>query len=146
MEASTHQIYNYLLRLPSDKQSAEKLEEFLEDEAVEKEPDWEEQILCRQCYQVITSPIERMEVQGSHQHTFANPAGILYQIGCFRLVRGCSYAGPATEEWSWFKGLKWRIAVCSNCFTHLGWIFLSAWNESFHGLILDRLVQGGKQG
>ena len=145
MEALTDKIHTYLLRLPTDKQSAEKLEEFLEDEAIEKEPDWKEKILCRQCHQVITSPTERVEVQGSHQHTFANPGGILYQIGCFRLVKGCGYVGPATEEWSWFKGYKWRIAVCRSCLTHLGWIFLSSGNESFHGLILNRLVQGGNR-
>ena len=145
MEAFYNQIPGYLLRLPSDKQSVEKLEDFLEDEAIEKEPDWEEKILCRECHQVITSPTERIEVQGSHQHTFANPGGILYQIGCFRQVKGCGYVGPATEEWTWFKGFKWRIAVCSNCFSHLGWIFLSPWNESFHGLILNRLAQGGKR-
>jgi hypothetical protein len=31
---------------------------------------------------VITSPAERIVVQGSHQHTFANPHGIIYEIGC----------------------------------------------------------------
>lgn len=146
MKAFDNQIYSYYLRLPSEKQSVEKRDEFLEDEAVEEKLDWEECILCRQCHQVITSPSERIEMQGSHEHTFANPGGIIFQIGCFKSVRGCRYVSPATEEWSWFKGFSWRVTVCSACLTHIGWLFSSSDRESFHGLILSRLIQAGQQG
>lgn len=132
---------NFFFRQPTAAQHDEKVEDFVEYDEEAKEPEWDEKILCRECHQVITSPCERIDVQGSHQHTFANPTGLLFQIGCFRTVKGCGYAGPPTPEWSWFKGYSWRIAVCSKCLTHLGWMYLASGSESFHGLILNRLVQ-----
>ena len=129
-----------LFRSPSEKQILEELDKTAEDEAAKKEPQKEESILCRQCLQVITNSAEIIEVQGAHHHTFVNPQGILFQIGCFRSAKGCAYMGPATYEWSWFRGFKWRVAVCSKCLTHLGWLYSSASNESFYGLILDRLI------
>lgn len=130
-------------KYPAEKLSGEKLEIIVEEEEEEKESDHEEAILCRQCRQVITSPAERIAVQGSHRHTFANPHGIVYEIGCFRSARGCQYVGPATEEWSWFGGFSWRIAICGRCLTHLGWLYQKTGYESFYGLILDRLVAAG---
>ncbi|OIN96423.1 MAG: hypothetical protein AUJ48_01585 [Deltaproteobacteria bacterium CG1_02_45_11] len=137
---TTHTRTAFYFKHPAEKLSGEKPEIVVEDKAEEKESDQEEYILCRQCRQIITSWAERIEVQGSHQHAFANPHGIVYQIGCFKSVRGCRYAGPATEEWSWFRGFSWRIAVCSMCLTHLGWFYMKSGYESFNGLILDRLV------
>ncbi|CAB5160738.1 hypothetical protein D3OALGB2SA_5411 [Olavius algarvensis associated proteobacterium Delta 3] len=98
-------------------------------------------ILCRQCRQPVTRPDDRISVQGSHTHTFANPHGIVFEITCFRSVTGCGYAGPATDEFSWFGGYRWRIIICATCLTHLGWLFTSAGQDSFAGLILDRLIQ-----
>ncbi|MBW2606015.1 MAG: hypothetical protein JRD05_00120 [Deltaproteobacteria bacterium] len=134
---------SYLLRQPSEKYGGEKPGYIVEDETKEKEPDIDEYILCRQCLQVITSPAERIEMQGAHQHTFANPNGIVYQIGCFRSASGCGYAGQPSYEFSWFKGYSWRVAVCGSCLFHLGWLFTSPGSESFNGLILDHLIQPG---
>jgi len=128
-------------RQPADLRPDEKLEDFIEYEEEQKEPEGDEKILCRQCHQVITSPSERITIQGSHAHTFANPGGILYEIGCFRAVKGCGYMGPPTLEWSWFKGYSWRVAVCSKCLTHIGWLYIGYERESFHGLILNRPTQ-----
>ncbi|MGD2269364.1 MAG: cereblon family protein [Desulfobacterales bacterium] len=113
----------------------------IEDETEEKAADDDRYILCRQCGQVITHRAERIEMAGSHRHTFANPHGIVYEIGCFRSARGCGYTGPTTDEFSWFKGFYWRIAVCRSCLTHLGWLFTSTGNVQFNGLILDRLIE-----
>lgn len=99
-----------------------------------------EAILCRQCRQMVTHASERISVRGGHQHTFANPHGIVFEIGCFRTVQGCGLVGQATLEWSWFKGYSWRILVCKMCLTHLGWLFASTEGESFSGLILDRII------
>ena len=126
-------------RVPSEKENANVPEASVENKAKEKTSE-EEYILCKQCLQVITSPDERIIVQGSHAHTFSNPHGMVYNIGCFRSVRGCGYVGPATDEFTWFRGFSWRIAVCSMCLTHIGWLFESRGNENFNGLILDRLV------
>ena len=133
----------YLLRQPSWKLGDEKPGYLVEDETEEKEPDMDGHILCRQCRRIITNPAERIEVQNTHQHTFANPNGIVYQIGCFRSAAGCGYAGQATDEFSWFKGYSWRVAVCGSCLFHLGWLFISPDSESFNGLILDHLIQPG---
>jgi hypothetical protein len=76
-----------------------------------------------------------------HQHAFCNPYGIIFEIGCFRTAPGCGYAGPATEEFSWFPGYSWRLALCSSCGTHLGWQYTAPDKESFCGLILDNLIQ-----
>ena len=134
----------HLLRLPSEKENVESAKIAGEDEAGEKEPEKENYLLCRQCHQVITSPAERTVVHGSHQHTFANPHGIVYEIGCFRNVMGCGHAGPATDDFTWFPGFSWRVALCTLCLIHLGWRFVSTGGEGFSGLILDRLIDSEK--
>jgi hypothetical protein len=99
-------------------------------------------IICRQCHQVITNISERLVVDGSHQHTFVNPLGILYEIGCFRSTRGCIHVGPASPEYSWFKGFSWKVAVCRYCGIHLGWRYVARGNANpFSGLILNRLAE-----
>jgi hypothetical protein len=129
----------HLFRLPAEKKPLEKLKNLVTDKVALEEPGSESYLLCQQCHQIITSASEMIEVSGFYQHTFANPEGILFEIGCFRKAIGCWYIGPATEEFTWFKGLQWKVAVCSRCLIHLGWLYSG--NESFHGLILDRLVR-----
>ena len=130
----------YFFRVPADKPGEEGDPTILEKEAGERLPEEEEYILCRQCRQAITKPAERTAMQGSHRHTFANPHGVVFEIGCFRSAKGCGYAGAASDEFSWFAGYGWRVAVCLVCLTLLGWFFSSPGKESFHGLILDRLI------
>jgi len=107
----------------------------------EAERDEERLILCRQCGHGVTRPSERMELQGAHYHAFANPAGILFEIGCFRSADGCAHAGEATEQWSWFQGYAWRVAVCARCLRHLGWLYTATDRPPFYGLILNRLAE-----
>lgn len=111
----------------------------------ENQPDPEEKeddelIVCRQCLQIVTRPEERMEVDGSHVHTFANPQGIVFEIGCFRSVTGCGFSGSPSSEFTWFSGYQWRVAVCGGCLSHLGWLFQGGSGDSFCGLILNRLA------
>ena len=131
---------SYLFRVPPEKQNNEIIESFVEDETEEDILDPESYVRCRQCLNIITHPDERMAVQGSHQHTFANPHGIVFEIGCFKTAKGCGYAGPSSDEFSWFPGYWWRIAVYLRCSMHLGWLFDSPDSDSFHGLILDRIL------
>ena len=139
METQQTTIIQFL-RLPKENSgkaspgqlAGEKLQDQLEDAG--------EGVLCRQCRSVITLQSERISVQGSHQHTFANPQGYVYQIGCFRSAHGCGYTGQLTAEWSWFSGFRWRIALCSSCLIQLGWLFVATSGERFNGLIIDRLV------
>ena len=98
-----------------------------------------DEIVCRQCRHGITSRSQRTVVENAHRHTFANPEGIVFEIGCYEKAWGCSYAGPSSAEFTWFPGYRWRIAVCANCRIHLGWRFSSGEGHFFHGLITDRL-------
>jgi hypothetical protein len=100
-------------------------------------------LLCAQCRRIITRCADRMEVEGSHSHAFANPAGMVFEIGCFLSAKGCKTTGPATDAFSWFKGYCWEIACCRNCRTHLGWGFVSDGMHGFFALIFDRLVESG---
>ncbi|MDP6396055.1 MAG: cereblon family protein [Desulfobacterales bacterium] len=131
----------FYFRLPSQGKDKAESDRSTEDET-EKRPSGNDKfIVCRQCRQIITSPAERIEMEGVHRHTFTNPHGIVYQIGCFKSVTGCGYAGPASDEWSWFKGFSWRVAVCGTCLLHVGWLFVSKSGYRFSGLILDRIVE-----
>ena len=96
-------------------------------------------IVCRACGFTICHPDDAIPMAGAHRHTFANPHGIVFEIGCFRNAPGCAGVGPATDDFTWFAGYRWRIAICAACHEHLGWRFEGD-SDSFHGLILDRLV------
>lgn len=133
-------FHTWLFRQPSEKRDAGSFRKTIEEDAEEKAPEKEKDILCRACHGMITRPPERIEIDGMHRHTFANPHGLVFEIGCFRFAPGCGYIGPATDEFSWFPGYTWRIAICRSCLSHVGWLFTSTDKTSFNGLILDRLV------
>jgi len=98
-------------------------------------------LICRECGTEITSPDLGIEVAGSHRHTFFNPAGILYEIGCFCAAEGCLDMGQPSLEFSWFAGFGWRSSICRGCKMHLGWEFVSTADRVFWGLILNRLIE-----
>ena len=93
---------------------------------------------CAQCGRRIARDADRIEVNDKHEHTFINPAGVIYKIGCFSSAPGVSEVGPASAEFAWFRGHLWRCVCCSDCETHLGWTFTSD-AARFVGLILDQL-------
>jgi len=98
-------------------------------------------VRCRACGYAITSARHAVEVEGGHVHTFFNPAGILFEIGCFDQAPGCVVSGVPTSEFAWFRGMSWRYASCGACGRHLGWQFLAPAGTGFFGLILDRLTE-----
>jgi hypothetical protein len=100
----------------------------------------EEWYVCRSCRQRITRQSDRMEVDGSHNHTFANPSGIVFEVACFSSATGFSFMGPPSTDFSWFSGHSWRITICSACLSHIGWFFSATSSGSFFGLILDKLL------
>jgi len=81
-----------------------------------------------------------VEVDGGHRHTLFNPAGIIFEIGCFSEAAGCSAEGIPTGDFSWFGGYLWCYALCMNCTEHLGWMFRNDRGDSFFGLILEKLI------
>lgn len=134
-----------LFRTQDKIKSDSGLKPVAEKEPKEQDTENGKYLLCLNCLQIISSPTERIEIQGSHKHTFANPQGIVYEIGCFRNAVGCGYTGIPTNEYTWFRGFSWRVALCGLCHTHLGWLFTSSGSTSFNGLILNRLIESQKE-
>jgi len=97
-------------------------------------------LACAACRRGVTTTADRISVDGGHEHTFINPHGFCFRIGCFARAAGCVAVGPASAEWTWFAGRTWQVAHCRGCRGHLGWLFRSA-GDLFHGLIVDRLVE-----
>ena len=100
-------------------------------------------ILCIKCGNSITSIEIIVSIHEAHKHTFTNPAGITYAIGCFSSVEGCVVSGEPTNEFTWFDSFKWSFASCSKCLLHLGW-FYQRNDNNFFGLILDNLIETSK--
>ncbi len=106
----------------------------------EKQERDERPLVCAACAGVVTTRAARIEVDGAHRHTFTNPSGIVFNIGCFGEAPGSVQSGEYTPEWSWFNGWRWCYAHCRHCRTHLGWAYRRAEGLSFFGLILERVV------
>ncbi len=111
------------------------------------EDGWEEKteraILCMACKNKICACSSGMEVNGRHQHTFYNPEGVIYHIGCFASAPGCIIHGKPTLHFTWFEGYRWNFALCGNCGTHLGWHYRADGGSKFFGLIFNKLAEGG---
>ena len=114
-----------------------RLEEILRSQQVEEAKE-DENLYCFICGQIITQIHNSIPVEGAHKHTFTNPGGYLFEIGCFREAQGCEQAGEFTDFYSWFDGYAWRYAVCRSCRVHLGWVYQGP--DTFFGLVLNRLV------
>ena len=95
-------------------------------------------LYCRACGRVVTSRDQRISINGSHTHTFFNPAGIVFELACFRKAPGCAIVGGASSEFTWFSGYLWRFGLCLSCDAHLGWLYEMG-EHFFYGLILPRL-------
>lgn len=109
------------------------------DDLVEAEDSTDKALICHRCRTVITSQAQAIEIRGDHFHTFFNPAGIVYELRCFRKAPGCLVHGDPTTEFTWFKGYTWQFCLCSRCLAHLGWFFQSA-DSFFYGLIRNNLL------
>lgn len=94
-------------------------------------------LLCRACDQRITPDAARIPVGQQHEHTFTNPHGFVFHIGCFDDAPGVLEEGQPESRWSWFSGYAWQIVICQQCRWQLGWYFSNG--NGFYGLILDRL-------
>ncbi len=99
----------------------------------------DEVLTCARCSAPITLQRFSIPVNGRHEHAFFNPAGIAFEIRCFRRAPGGMIQGEATSRFTWFAGYTWQYCLCRSCSTHLGWFFNSA-TDSFFGLICNRIV------
>lgn len=115
----------------------------VDDEESEDEKERHPLLVCRLCGHGVAKEKDQISVAGTHRHTFFNPAGIVYELGCFREAAGCVLVGSRSPEFSWFAGCLWQVALCRGCGNHLGWHFLGD-GQSFFGLILAELIPGGE--
>lgn len=99
----------------------------------------DDSLRCRRCRHDVTAGRLAIEVSGAHAHTFRNPAGWSFRLGCFADAPGAAVTGTATYAATWFTGYAWRFAHCSGCGTHLGWWFVGG-SDAFAGLVLARLM------
>lgn len=106
----------------------------------EKEKKEKPSLRCANCKYIITEPRFAVPIAGQHRHTFSNPAGIPYEIGCFSQAPGCFNTGDPTLEYTWFQGYTWCYSICTKCYTHMGWFYQSG-DSRFFGLILDKLTR-----
>lgn len=112
--------------------------EDIEKHRQEADSEEEHPIFCKTCGNKITLVEHMISVSGRHNHTFINPSGITFRIGCFCSAKGCVVTGSPSFEYTWFDGFSWQFALCSYCISHLGWYYRSQ-NMSFFGLIRDQL-------
>ena len=97
-------------------------------------------ICCRACGQLVT----RRNCNGpdtvDSERTFRNPAGYSFHVKVFGEAEGCRVVGEAVSEASWFPDYAWRLALCRECDTHLGWRFEKSGHSDFWGMIVTRLT------
>jgi hypothetical protein len=110
------------------------------DEADTASP--ENPLLCAACRVRITWKEASISINGRHKHVFINPAGLVFELGCFSMAENLSGLGTATSEFTWFPGYSWQTMFCSDCHSQLGWSYHKEGGSTFFGFILDRLVDG----
>jgi len=123
--------------LVTDTNKKKKIQTKSKAQAEEQE---EKYLLCKFCENKITLPNNKIEVGGEFEHTFLNPGGHVFRIGCFFEAEGCIALGVPTSEWTWFDGFEWQVALCKQCNSHLGWFYRSRDEINFFGLIVDLLI------
>ena len=94
-------------------------------------------LICASCSHPVTTVSEKIDVIGRHDHAFSYYHEIV-RLGCFRNAPGCLGVERISKGYSWFRGYAWQIQVCSQCFTQLGWKYISP-DDSFYGLVFKTL-------
>ena len=97
-------------------------------------------LFCSACLGFVTDATFSLQFEGAHLHTRTNPARLTFTIGCFRDAPGCRESGIPTQDFTWFPGYSWSLALCASCGKHLGWRFQGP-ADRFYGLIVNELVE-----
>lgn len=98
---------------------------------------------CAACEAAVVLANAGISVNGAHEHTFMNPAGLRCVVRCFSSAPGSVPDGPRSTVWTWFPGFAWRAAMCGKCGAHLGWSFHAAKEATlppFFALLREALV------
>ena len=110
-----------------------------EDESLR---DW--RLVCASCGHLVTRVSEKIGVRGRHHHDFPY-YGKIVRLGCYRNAPGCVGIERISSGYSWFRGYSWQIQLCRNCYTQLGWKYMSQ-EDSFYGLVFKMLREEKPQG
>ncbi|NNJ92476.1 MAG: hypothetical protein HKP55_12445 [Gammaproteobacteria bacterium] len=102
-------------------------------------------ILCKQCQFHLSSSDYAIAVEGHHEHVQCNPQGCTFFFRCFSRVPGAILSGDPTQEYSWFTGYSWQFSHCQGCGEHLGWFFQNQQNDTFFGLISEKIIVAEKK-
>ena len=111
------------------------------DESVTKQD--ERWLHCKNCGAPI-APLAAVLPEGEMPLVFANPHGMVFELLLLSRAQSLQLMGYATEEFTWFPGYAWRVALCGGCGTHLGWRFEAIQGGSppvFFGLLRSELVE-----
>ena len=113
----------------------EKGPSLFEHEEDENFREW--RLVCASCGHLVTTVSEKMDVRGRHHYDFPY-YGHLVRLGCYRNAPGCVGVERISNGYSWFRGYSWQIQLCQNCYTQLGWKYMSQ-EDSFYGLVFKLL-------
>jgi len=99
--------------------------------------------LCLNCNLAITYSDRLLAVSGSKRHSYVNPAELTCEFLTFSSCPGGMTLGLPTEQYSWFSGYSWCLAVCGNCHNHLGWHYRrlseSEGPTEFWGILINQI-------
>jgi len=76
---------------------------------------------CARCGSFITHSGAAIRLNGSEEHSFINPAGILCNFITFEYCENVIVHTELYTQHSWFPGYGWRFLICGACNLHLGW-------------------------
>jgi hypothetical protein len=94
-------------------------------------------LVCASCGHLVTTVSEKMDVRGRHHRDFPY-YGHIVRLGCYHDAPGCVSIQRISNGYSWFRGYSWQIQLCRNCYTQLGWKYMSQ-EDSFYGLVFKLL-------
>jgi hypothetical protein len=113
-------------------------DEKIEEDVREEEDD---AIYCAACGGLVTRGRWRISMNGDHEHTVFNPAGIVFRVVCFKEAPGVGAVGEPSGEFTWFRGYDWQVALCRGCNVHIGWQYAGEQEpQVFFGLIAPKLT------
>ncbi len=102
----------------------------------------EERLYCARCGMFVTKGAWRFRMNGGHEHVVFNPAGAVFRVQCFQEAPGAVAVGSASGAFTWFRGYDWRMALCTGCNGHLGWMYEGAGAPAvFFGLVVQALTR-----
>ncbi len=104
----------------------------------------EGRLRCRDCRALITSREQAFCADGEQpERVFFNPAGLVMRVLTVRHARGLGLVGGRTDDFTWFAGYSWQVAICAACGQHLGWLYEAMGERTpvaFWGLLIERLI------